>query len=64
MPDELDKAQEHIEREEAFRKKYTKPPEPEHECTGQCLNCDAKVGEGLRWCDNDCQEDFLKRVKK
>jgi hypothetical protein len=63
MPDEIDRAQDHMEREEAFRKTYTAAPKLAYECTGFCLNCTAKVAEGERWCDVDCREDFLKRVR-
>lgn len=32
------------------------------EATGRCLNCQEEIEEG-RFCDEDCREDFQKRVK-
>ena len=29
-------------------------PEP----NGSCLNCGDQVGDGLRWCDADCRDDW------
>lgn len=60
MSDEADDAQAHIEREEAFRRKYHDANRLEAEYTGKCLNC----GEPLnnkRWCDEDCRADWTKR---
>jgi hypothetical protein len=30
-------------------------------CTGECLNCEAKLEVG-RFCDADCREDYTKRL--
>ena len=37
--DDLDKAQDHFEREEAMRRKYQPADVLEAEATGECLNC-------------------------
>lgn len=26
--------------------------------TGYCLHCDAVVGQGARWCNTDCRDDW------
>lgn len=26
--------------------------------TGFCLSCETPVGEGMRWCDANCRDDF------
>lgn len=64
MADEADLAQDHIEREDAFRKKYRDASKLEVDPTGECLNCYEPVGYGARWCDKDCQEDWQKRRNK
>lgn len=61
MSDDADNAQDHIEREEAMRKKYRQVPKLEAEPTGECLNCYEPLSYGKRWCDADCQLDWQKR---
>lgn len=54
--DEVDLAQQHIERELEQRlaeRKRERGLEP----TGLCLWCDAGVGEGVRWCCAECRDD-------
>ena len=29
---------------------------------GYCLNCDAQLPDGQRWCDDDCRDDWQARV--
>ena len=36
---------------------------PEFEAMGQCLNCQEPLEEGLRFCDADCRDDFVRRNK-
>lgn len=62
--DDLDKAQDHMEREEAMRRKYTNTNYLEAEPVKACLNCGEPLAEGLRWCDKDCQTDWEKRGKR
>ena len=37
------------------RRKLEGPP-----ACGECLNCQAPLGEGMRWCDADCRADWEK----
>ena len=30
--------------------------------SGLCLNCGAVTGHEKRWCDNDCRDDYIKRL--
>lgn len=30
---------------------------------GTCLNCEAPVGDGVRWCGVECRDDYEARVK-
>lgn len=41
-------------RDRARRHYGTKP-------VGMCLNCGDKVGEEMRWCSNDCRDDWQRR---
>lgn len=34
-------------------------PEP----SGHCLNCGGPIGPVLRWCDQDCRDDWSGRVR-
>lgn len=43
----------------ALSKRKPKGPEP----TGFCLNCEAEVQLGMRWCDADCRTDWEKRTR-
>jgi len=63
MADDIDKAQDHIEREEHMRRKYSNPNRLEAEATGECLNCFEPLSLGMRWCDKYCKEDWEKRRK-
>jgi hypothetical protein len=59
--DDADRADE--QQEEIMRRKlaYLSSQTNEAEATGRCLNCDAKVPKGHRWCDHDCMKDWEKR---
>lgn len=50
-----DKATEFEELRRADALKMRKPDGPE--ACGACLNCGAYLGDGLRWCDQDCRDD-------
>lgn len=63
MSDEADLADEHTEREMAIRRKSI-DTKPEFEPTGECLNCSEPLAEGARWCDKNCQLDFLNDLKR
>lgn len=65
--DDLDRAQDHMEREEAMRRKYQEQRKPEVEATGYCLHCGVEVGVVARWCDAICRdgwEDDQKRKRR
>jgi hypothetical protein len=64
MSDEIDMAQDHIEREEDMRRKYRKPAALEVDPTGSCLNCGEFLTGKERWCDQYCREDWQKRRNK
>ena len=61
MPDEVDLANDHIEREMAIRLKHRRPfnlvPR------GSCHNCDGLVKPAHLFCDADCRDDY-ERVQK
>lgn len=60
--DEIDAAQQHIERELEQRIAATrnKPALPE---TKHCMNCGEPV-QGRRYCDDSCKEDAEHRARK
>ena len=60
MADEIDAAQAHIEREEAFRRKYHNADRLDALPTGKCLNC-GEPQPDRRWCDDACRSDWDKR---
>ena len=64
MSDDIDKAQDHIEREEQMRRKYQLTNLLEAEATGECLNCFEPVPAGHRWCNANCRNDWEKWRKK
>ena len=44
-----------------FRKSALSQRKPEGPAaTGFCLNCDARMAQGQRWCDAACREDWEK----
>lgn len=46
--------QEQIFREAALTTRKPHGPQP----CGYCLNCEAPLGPGKRWCDTDCRTDW------
>lgn len=54
MADEIDRAQERIEREHALILAQRMPAGPA--ATGECLWCGEPLAPGLRWCDADCRD--------
>lgn len=49
-----DRAQQDLDRALAAARSPVKVAEP----TGSCFYCEEAVGEGRRFCDNDCSTDF------
>lgn len=45
--------------EQMFLKSALQVRKPEGPApVGRCLNCDATVPAGVRWCDEDCRHDW------
>jgi hypothetical protein len=61
-PDQGDRAaaMEELRRRAAIEAR--KPEAPT--ATGYCLNCDAHISPGLRWCDVHCRDDWQKVQSK
>lgn len=61
--DPIDRASVEQERtlQENLRAALLKPPAP-MPLIGQCYNCDEPL-EGMRFCDADCRDDYVKRTK-
>lgn len=62
MPDIADLAQEHIEKHYPLTLSVRKTVPPP--TTGQCLNCDADLPNGERFCDADCLHDWEVRQER
>lgn len=62
MADEIDIAQEHQQRLHDARIKQARDRAGRLEvrATGKCLNCNAELENGLRFCDAECRDDFDK----
>jgi hypothetical protein len=56
MSDDIDRAQNEVERSlgEAMRLRKPAGPAP----TGRCLYCDEIVPDTHRWCDSVCRDDW------
>lgn len=54
-----DTATEREERDRDIALQLRKPAGPA--ATGACLNCDAPLPPGARWCDCDCRHDWERR---
>lgn len=61
MPDIIDRAQDHIEREAPHILANAKRPVG-HRANGRCHNCGEPVPVGL-YCDDDCRADFEHRQR-
>jgi hypothetical protein len=60
-PDQGDRAaaMEELRRRAALEVKMPEAPV----ATGFCFNCDARLRQGLRWCDVHCKVDWEKRQR-
>lgn len=57
--DDIDRAQEHIEKEAlGYVARSRKPAGPVP--TGRCHYCDGPVAPALRWCGDECRADWDK----
>ena len=54
--DEADRAQEHIEREEALRRRAARAPDLPY--AGACYWCGEPLPPPQRWCDAECRDDW------
>jgi hypothetical protein len=61
--DQIDQACEREEKDRAVSLALRKPIGPE--AVGVCLHCGEPVGDGRRWCDGDCRDDWqrIERAK-
>lgn len=57
-PDQGDRAAAMEELRRRAAMSVRKPEAPA--ATGYCLNCDARLAVGLRWCDVACRDDWQK----
>ena len=64
MADEIDLAQDMIERTTDSAILAARNYKPEAEYTGFCLNCGDETRHGQRWCDRTCQWDWEGWVKR
>lgn len=55
-PDQADRASAMEELRRRAALEVRKPTAPD--ATGHCLNCDARLAVGLRWCDVNCRDDW------
>lgn len=62
MADEIDRANQEVERglAEAMRIRRPAGPAP----TGRCLYCDEIVPDTHRWCGIECREGWEKEVRR
>jgi hypothetical protein len=59
--DDADITQERQEKEEELMRRR---PRPLIEATGVCLNCEAPLAEGRRWCNADCRDDWERQQRR
>lgn len=58
MADVIDRAQQRIEEDLERSIAAARGIAPSVAPTGRCLNCEAPLADGLRWCDTDCRDDY------
>ncbi len=56
MADIIDIANERAAIYEKAALSQRKPEGPD--ATGECLNCEAPLAPGVRWCDQHCRDDW------
>ena len=62
MADEIDRADQEVERNLAQAMRLRKRAAPA--ATGFCLYCGEVVDEERRWCSIDCREDWEKEARR
>lgn len=64
MPDEIDNAQDHIERTMAAAIEAQRSKKDEIPPCGKCYNCGEPLDSELfKFCDTSCRDDFQRREK-
>lgn len=58
---DIERDQEFEERMLSKRIKASSTAQPEAEAVGKCLNCGQRLRHKLRWCDEDCRDDWQYR---
>ncbi len=62
MSDDIDRAQDEVERNLAYALRSRRPLGPEP--TGLCSFCESPLGETKRWCDAECRDQWeVRRVR-
>ncbi|QXO10346.1 hypothetical protein [Proteus phage vB_PmiM_ZX7] len=56
----IDRAQEEVERQLERSLQLARNQSVKYHAIGHCLNCEEPLADGMRWCDSDCRDDFLK----
>lgn len=56
----IDRAQEEVERQLERSLQLARNQSVKYYAIGHCLNCEEPLADGMRWCDADCRDDFLK----
>lgn len=56
----IDRAQEEVERQLERSLQLARNQGIKYHAIGYCLNCGEPLDDGVRWCDADCRDDFLK----
>lgn len=46
------------ERDRALAIQAARKPVVSAKANGRCLNCNAQLEKGSRWCDGDCRDDW------
>lgn len=60
--DDADLTAEREERQAELARKYRRPA-PALAATGACLFCGDELGDGLRFCDAHCRDDWQRRER-
>jgi hypothetical protein len=64
MSDDADIAQDQMERESEIRKRYKPMGVSEVKAIGFCLNCSEELPKDIRWCCQECRQDWELRQQK
>lgn len=62
--DEVDRNAEFEEKIHAARIAAARAVKPAALANGNCLNCLKRIRKNLRWCDEDCRDDWEARLSR